>query len=224
MAKSARGRIGARVMSGITTRIIKAFDDPAVGREMWLALLNEGDTNVSSLTWQTQRLWWQQNERPGALQLIVAERSGQPKAIAPLFVENGMAMNLCAANYLDFIGDVSDPEIMDALLDTSRSHVLDFVGFRFYFVPHTSRTGTLLQEAANRLGLDCFVEDEQVSPIIDIRGKPQAARVCTQKEIVRRRENALRRDGTLTVHHYSQTDDVLPQLDSFYEQHISRWN
>ena len=189
-------------MSPITTRVIKSFDDRSVSSEVWSRLLSEGDTDVAPLTWQSQRLWWQYNERPNGLLLIVAERDGRTKAIAPLFVEGGMAMNLCPVNRLDFVGDVSDPEVLDEILQAVRAHVSDFVGLRFYFVPHTSRTGELLRRAAGRLGLDSFLEDEQPSPIIDIRGNPEAALECTRKKIMIRRENRLRREGTLKVHHF----------------------
>ena len=55
-----------------------------------------------------------------------------------------MAMNLCPTSHLDFVGDVGDPEILDAVLQTARGCVDEFCGLRFYFVPHTSRTGQLL--------------------------------------------------------------------------------
>ena len=210
-------------MSEVTTRVIKTFDDPAVSADVWSQLLSEGDTNVGALTWEAQRLWWKYNERPNGLRLIVAERNGQPKAIAPLFVENGMAMNLCPVNWLDFVGDVSEREVIDGILQTIKRDLADFVGLRFYFVPHISRTSELIQQAANRLNLDYFLEDEQPSPIIDIRGKHAAALACTKKKTVCRRENLLRREGTLEIRHFYSSADIMPQLDEFFQQHMSRW-
>ena len=37
-----------------------------------------------------------------------------------------------------------------------------------------------------------------------------------------RHESQLRRQGPLEIHHYHTAKDVLPQLDAFYEQHVSR--
>lgn len=210
-------------MSAIKTRVLKTFDDGAVGPKVWSKLLSEGDTNVLPLTWQAQRLWWHAEGRQNGPLLIVADSDRQTKAIAPLFVEAGMVMNLCPATCLDFVGDAGDPRVLDAILQTVREHVSGFVGIRFYFVPDTSHTGQSLRQAATRLGLDCFLEDDQPSPIIDIRGKPEAALACTRKKTTLRRENYLRREGALEVHHFRSECDVQPQLEEFFEQHVSRW-
>jgi len=211
----------AIVISAVTVRVCTSFDDPLVGPTVWSKLLAEGDSDVGSLAWYSQRQWWRDNERPNSLRLLLVERDGEPKAIAPLFIENGMAMNLCPINGLDFVGDVSNPEVLDAILRTICREAS--VGLRVYYVPDTSRTGQFLKRAAERLGFNCFLEDEQPSPIIDIRGKAEAAWSCTRKKTLLRRENQLRREGTLEVHHFREADEVLPQLDAFFEQHISRW-
>ena len=210
-------------MNGITTQLISTFDDPAVCAEVWTRLLDRGDTKTGILTWQSQRLWWEENQQLRNLSLIVASRDGEAKAIAPLFVTSGMAINLCPVNTLDMIGDVSDPELLDAILLTAARNVDRFVGLRFYFVPDTSRTGCFLKEAAGRLGWECFIEDDQPSPIIDLQRRPDLALACTRKRTMLRRENQLRREGTLAVHHFRNADDVLPQLGVFFDQHVERW-
>jgi CelD/BcsL family acetyltransferase involved in cellulose biosynthesis len=211
-------------MSAVTVRVCTTFDDSAIHPTVWSKLLAEGDSDLSSLTWFSQRQWWIDNERPDGLRLLLAERDGTPKLIAPMFVENGMAMNLCPINGLDLIGDSSDPEVLDAILRTACREVFGFVGLRLYYVPHTSRTGELLKRGAERRGLGCFLEDEQPSPIIDLRGKAEFALACTRKGTILRRENQLRREGALKVQHFRDADDVLPQLDAFFEQHLSRWS
>ena len=210
-------------MLAVTARVITTFDDPAVRPDIWSRLLAEGDTDVVSLTWQSQRLWWEEKERPEPLCLILAERDGEPKAIAPLFAKGGVAMNLHPATWLDLVGDISDPEILDAMLLTAQREVPEFKGIRFHFVPHSSRTAEYLRQAAGRLGFECSLEEEWPSPYIDIRGKPEAAVACTRKKTMLRRENQLRREGALAVHHFRSAEEVLPQLDAFFEQHISRW-
>jgi CelD/BcsL family acetyltransferase involved in cellulose biosynthesis len=210
-------------MSRLTVRVFATFDHPAIAPTVWSKLLVEGDTDASCLTWHSLRQWWLDNERPNGLRLILAVQDGHPKAIAPLFIENGMAMNLCPVNGLDFVGDVSDPMVLDAILSTASNEVADFVGLRLYYVPDVSRTGKLLKMAADRFGCDCFLEDEQASPIIDIQGKTEMALACTRKKTLLRRERQLRHEGTLDIHHFCEADDVLPQLDTFFEQHIARW-
>ena len=48
--------------------------------------------------------------------LIVVEREGEPVCIAPLFVEHGMVFNICPEDQLDFVGHVTGPEIIEAVL------------------------------------------------------------------------------------------------------------
>ena len=132
-------------------------------------------------------------------------------------------MNLCPVNTLDLIGDISDPELLDAILLAAAKYVDGFVGLRFHFIPDTSRTGHFLKESADRLGWKCYLEDELPSPIMDLRGKPEVALACTRKKTMIRRENQLRREGSFDVHHFRDADDVLPQLDEFFDQHVDRW-
>ena len=210
-------------MAAVRTQVFATFDDPAIGADVWSGLLGSGDTDELSLTWQSQRLWWQANRHQRTLALIAAEQEGKKTAIGPLFVDSGMAINLCPVQAVDFVGDVSDPEVLDAILQTARDQVGDFNGFRFYHVPDTSRTGEWLQQAAKRLDLDCFLEDEQPSPIIDISGNPEAALACTTKKTMLRREKHLRRTGQLDVRHFHKTPDVLEQLEDYFDLHIERW-
>src|SRR3954468_24529465 len=117
----------------IRTRVLEGFEDPSFGQEQWSELLARGDTNSICLTWEVQRTWWETFGR-GRLLLIVAERADEVMALAPLFTDGGMVFNLCPEDYIDFVGDISDPEVIDAILKTARSCVPDFVGFRFYFI------------------------------------------------------------------------------------------
>ena len=69
----------------VSVRVLDSFDDPGITPTLWSGLLSQGDTDQVSLTWQLQRLWWNENERPNALHLISAERSGRPAAMARRF-------------------------------------------------------------------------------------------------------------------------------------------
>ena len=210
-------------MTRISTQVVSSFDHPAVGEGIWTELLSIGDTDVGSLTWRSLRLWWLHNERRDGLRLILACRDGKPVAIAPLFEEAGMAINLCPVNRLDFVGDVSDAGVLDAIVLTAMRSVKNFCGLRMYFVPVCSRTGGFLRQAAERLGLECYLEEEQPSPIIDLRGCPDAAAACIAKKTVLRHEKQLRRGGTLETRHFHDIDGVMSQLDEFFQQHIARW-
>src|SRR4051794_40200637 len=119
------------VASTISVQVLTGFDDPVLGPRVWNELLERGETNAVNLTWHWQRLWWEALGR-GQLLLIAAWRDGELAAIAPLFADCGMVFNICPEDHLDFVGDVSDPMVLDAILATARDCVDNFLGFRFY--------------------------------------------------------------------------------------------
>src|SRR4029453_4278453 len=68
--------------------------------------------------------WWEIFGR-GRLLLIVAERNGTPGALAPLYTEEGMIyfVGSGGSDYLDFIGEISEPDVLDSLLETAIASV-----------------------------------------------------------------------------------------------------
>jgi CelD/BcsL family acetyltransferase involved in cellulose biosynthesis len=127
------------------------------------------------------------------------------------------------SDYLDFLGDTSNPNVLDALLDTARHRVPGFVGFRFYLAPDDSPTGGRLQASAARLGLECFDEGDLPAPTLDLHDPPGAGLAAAGKSSLVRHERGLRRDGPLDVLHLRDGAAILPHLDEFFEQHVARW-
>jgi CelD/BcsL family acetyltransferase involved in cellulose biosynthesis len=209
------------VASTISVKVLTGFDDPALGPRVWGELLERGETNAVNLTWHWQRLWWQAFGR-GQLLLIGAWRDGELVALAPLFADCGMVFNICPEDHLDFVGDVSDPLVLDAILSVARDSVATFLGFRFYFIPTPAATGARLHNAAKRLGLAIHREASLPSPWMDLVRCPGAAEACTRKTSLLRHERFFRRQGELQVEHLTKAEEVAPYLDDFFEQHVAR--
>ena len=205
----------------LTTRVLSGFEDSCFGEEGWQNLLKSGDTNCVNLTWQWQRSWWKSFGK-GKLLLVLASIDNTPVALAPLFTNEGMVYNLFPEDILDFIGDISKPYVLDSLLNTARSSVDNFAGFRFYFISGTSRTNVLLQEAAIRLNLQCYYEGSIPCPFLDIESDPDKALDIARKKSLRRHENYFKREGNLEILHFNTEEKILPHLQDFFEQHIQR--
>lgn len=208
----------------IKTHVYESFNDPTLGAEQWNPLLCVGDTDVMFLTWQWQRAWWETVGR-GRLLLIATERAGQLVAIAPLYAECGMVFFVGSGNsdYLDFVGDVSDPQILTALLATATECVPDLVGFRLYCIPEQSRTGSRLQAAAERLGLVCYVEETWPAPQVHLAEQREAVLAAVNGSSLRKRECYYRKRGVLELRQSSDGEMILPQLEQFFAQHRSQW-
>lgn len=212
-------------MSRIRTRVLKGFDDPTLGQDAWQKLLEHSDTDSIYLTWHFQKAWWEAMGR-GELLLIVAERDGEAVALAPFYVDARMVYFVGSAfesDCLDFIGDIGEPETLDALLKAARQSVPGFLGFELYFIPDQSNTARRLRESSLRLGLSCYVEDEMPAPLLDLSTRPELALAVAHRPRIEKLERAYRREGHLEVRHLRDGEQILLHLEEFVEQHIARW-
>lgn len=209
----------------VQTRLLSGFDDPTFGPSEWDCLLRQGDTDVVFLTWHWQRAWWE-TFGSGELRLILAERDGRPVALAPLYTDDSMVFFVGSGNsdYLDFIGDIGEPEVLDALLGASRAGIAGFAGYQFFLVPDRSRTGERLNAAAARMGYKCYRQRTWTAPAIDLAGESEAVQALLKKKSPWRYEKRLRREGDLLLIHASDAHNILPHLGDFFAQHERRWD
>jgi CelD/BcsL family acetyltransferase involved in cellulose biosynthesis len=208
----------------ITARVLHSFDDPSFAAMEWERLLATGQSDVVFLTHQWQSAWWESFGR-GELLLLAAERDGVIVALAPLFTEAGMVyfVGSGGSDYLDFVGDTSEPEVVEGLLDEARRNVRDFIGFVFYHVPETSDTGRRLGQVAERLGLKLFEEGDLPAPALDLSADRDRALAAANRKSLLRHERFFVRDGGLKAEHLNAGDQILPQLGGFFAQHRERW-
>jgi len=199
-----------------------AFDTPGL-EATWGRLLTASDTRLLSQTWEWQQLWWQTLGR-GRLVLLLAERAGEPVAIAPLFALEGMVFfgGAGESDQGDVIGAGHDPEVLAALLAAARDLTPDFAGIKLYFLPERSRTTAALAEAAAAVGLKTFEMGELDCVEVDIARDPAAVRQAVSRSM-RKAENYFHANGTLTVQRLTSAAEVLPLLPEFFAMHVARW-
>lgn len=210
--------------TAIDVSILDGWNDSRCTAESWNSLLASGGTDVPFLTFEWQRAWWE-SFRPGKLLLIAAHKEGRLVAVAPLFSLSGMVFFVGSggSDYLDFIGDIGDPRLLDEILRTARDSVVDFVGFRFHHIPDSSSTSHLLDEAAIRLALPIFDEGDLPAPYMAIGQHGREALAAAEKKSLVRHQRYFEREGALQVDHWTEADEILPHLEAFFEQHIQRW-
>lgn len=210
--------------SEITTQVVDRFDDPLIAPPVWGHLLGRGDADCLFLTWEWQKTWWDVFAR-GELRIVVAQRDGVPIAMAPLFYDGNMLFFVGSggSDYLDFIGETQDDDVLCRLLDAARNWVPEFVGFRFYHVPEWSHTGERLQEVSRNLGLELFDEGDLPAPLLGISSDLAMAHETTRKKSLLQSERYFLNHGSLVVKHASRAEEILPALDAFFQQHINRW-
>ncbi len=213
-------------MGAIGTRILEGFDDPTFPPEAWEDLVRRTNMDSVYLTWHWQRAWWETYGR-GDLLLIAAERDGRIVALAPLYARSGMIYFVGAAHWqadnLDFIGDVSDPEVLGAILETACRRAPGFLGFQLEFVRDSSSTGKLLGPAGERIGLSCYDEWDEIASAINLSAFDESKLAAAYGKSVLKRERFFRRTGSFKVQHLRDGKSIFPHLEDLFEQHVARW-
>lgn len=210
-------------MTQFTARVLSRFEE--CNPDDWARLLLQGETKSVFLTLPWQLAWWQTFGR-GKLLLIAVESAGELVAVAPLFADSGMVFFVGSggSDYLDFLGDTSHPEILLNILKLALERTPNFVGFRFYHVPDTSKTGRRLANIAKEIGFDCFDEGKLPAPVLRFSDWPSSERPPAEKKSLVRHERGLRARGNVHVRHLLQEEDICLRLPVFFEQHIARWS
>jgi CelD/BcsL family acetyltransferase involved in cellulose biosynthesis len=162
--------------------------------------------------------WWQ-TLGEGTLLLAVAERDGRQVALAPLCARGKVIsfLGTDSADYLDFLGDISEPAVLDGLLAAARDASTAST-FQLAVVPERSPTTARLAAAAARLGLELQSDKPVPAPALQRAHLVDA----TRKKSLIRHENWFRREGELSVMHTTHGAAILPQLDGFFAQHLER--
>jgi len=208
-------------MENIKIQVINNFDDPLLDQPIWEQLIDHNDIKSVFLTKAWLSTWWDIFGR-GRLLLIVAFIDETPVALAPLFADSGMIyfVGSGASDYLDLIGNPSNSHVLQAMLEAARNATADFVGFRFYHIPGRSSTRKRLKSVSSSINLNFFDEGGMVAPVLDLK---QNYEQILSKKSLKRHHNYFTREGNIEVKHLTKTEDILPLLDVFFQQHISRW-
>ena len=196
----------------------------AINENAWDQVLATAPMRTIFQTMAWQRAWWKTFGR-GKLLPIAVFHEDQLTAIAPLFADQGMVFFVGSggSDYLDFIGDVSRPQILQAILELAMAQTPGFLGFRFYHIPDGSPTGRILETTASEMGLTCFDEGSLDAPALRFQDWPADKRLPSEKKSLVRHERTMRKRGQLVVDHFSEYSQIAPLLPTFFEQHIGRW-
>jgi len=205
---------------GLQIKLLNGFEDTQFSREKWNDLVSAGKSDLIFLTWQWQKAWWDAFGR-GQLLLLLAEENDTPVLLAPLFADKGMVyfVGSGGSDYLDFIGDTGKEDILFEMLSIVCSKVENFQGFLFYHVLSESVSHKTLRYSARKLNWNMYEEGSMSAPFMEMK---QADAALRKKSLVRH-ENWFRKSGKMTVKHLYHTNEIIPYLAPFFEQHISRW-
>jgi CelD/BcsL family acetyltransferase involved in cellulose biosynthesis len=209
--------------SHVKFQLLNGFNDKLLSVDDWNKLAIRTIDYSVFITFQWQKIWWENFGR-GKLLLIAAIRNGEVLSIAPLFEDSGMIFFVGSggSDYLDFIGNINEPGILEGMLNHAMKQVDNFLGFRFYHVPDSSYTINVLSQFAQTYNWTYYDYKTTPSPRLEIDTHPKEAKLSTNKKSLVRSESWFRKNGKLEIHHLSQGEEILLHLPDFFEQHIKR--
>ena len=88
---------------------------------------------------------------------------------------------------------------------------------------HEMMTLAAVRELCRRHGWILAEHERFLCPALVIHGHEATARQIFSKPSLRRPENAMRRAGRVVYESWRHESEILPQLDTFFAQHIERW-
>jgi CelD/BcsL family acetyltransferase involved in cellulose biosynthesis len=210
-------------LKSVTFRLADGFDDPSISNEAWNNLLKKGHSDIVFMTKEWQQTWWKVYGR-GSLLLILAESDGELITIAPLFADQGMIFFIGSggSDYLDFIGEIRNKEILEGILECAMDHTDDFCGFRFYHVLEDSVTQDILKELEQKRIWKLYEEGSLGAPLLEIGLFPELAQSAVRKKSLLRHEAYFQKNGGIEVVDFKNKAFV-GEMEAFFAQHVSRW-
>ena len=211
-------------MDRLEINLTTSFDEDGKTEGEWDQLLVHSSQNSVFLSEGWLKAW---SETIGADEaLILAKVCSQGTLVgAAAFQANGGIIEFAGkgpSDYSDFIVSTALSETMAVnaialILNTVRRHQR---GFRHFFlgrIPTDSSTLDRLARIDN--GLYSTVCRGEVAPCMEMT----AADEKLKKKSLRRNERSLERLGQVFDFTYTRAADILPLLDTLFEQHIARW-
>lgn len=212
----------------LRVRMTSSFEDVGLDESAWNSLVARSDTNSVFLTHQWARSWLAVYGGDRQLLFVVANDASGVRGVMPLVVDRTPANRVARfvgdgrADYSDVLAPAGEPEVATAMLDALlASDCWDSLDL--HNIPERSQTPAALRRCCARAGFPVVFDADTICPALIIQGHEDEARRILDKPSLRRRLNHFARTGSLVVRHLTDAAEILPMLDQFFEQHVSRW-
>ena len=209
-------------------RCVSSFEETGLDEQSWNALASAG-TNSVFQTHQWHHSWWTTYRGRYEPLLVVVSDAGSTRGVAPLMVEQTLARGRVVrfigqgrSDYCDLLAGNdwnTVAAIVRGLRDNRAWDILDLTN-----IPKDSRSVEMLRTICEYQGFRVMVHDDFACPTLLVRGHESAALRLLNKPSLRRRQNYFERTGSLTFRDLSAASDVAAHLDTFFNQHVARWD
>ncbi|MCB0328681.1 MAG: GNAT family N-acetyltransferase [Bdellovibrionales bacterium] len=218
-------------MNKFETQVLTTYDELEALEDEWNKLIDEDTGAHPYQTHAWQLAWWGVYGEAAALRLILVTRkdSDELVAIFPMYIAKQIVEKVRITS-LEFIGtrdytcDYAAPILSSQLSDKERSEIFDLTFSLFSEAPliqlSNIRDDSPYFEFLNKLSYaHTAVPYHAWSTKIDMNDPEAIPNRGSTHKILKR----YRKAGKPLVQHFRTAEEILPLLDTFFEQHNQRW-
>ncbi len=202
----------------ITIERVADFD--AVSADDWNQLARRGPTGTVFQTLQWHRAWWQVYAEGAELLLLLARAGGELVGALALCLGTDRHLRFVGHGRSDYVDVIGDPPetVRRALWQQALALAPSWRRLHLRHLPEESPTLPDLRA----LGLRWLLDQRVPCPCLQVHN-PGDLDAALGKQSVRRHHRWFARQPRAAVQHLSRADEIGPQLDAFFDQHVRRW-
>jgi len=198
---------------------IKNLQDFFNLKNEWNALLDTCEYNSVFLSHEFLYSWWSSFGKNKQLLLLVSYQNEKLVAIAPFFIKKRKVFFLGTphSDYSDFIcKDKIKKDFISKVNLYLKNNKLSHI--HLHQISERSITPSILKN------LNYKVQEQGKCPTLLIKGyEEEIQKNQLRKKSLKRHFNYFNRNGELNIKHYYSKNEIIKHLDSFFQQHIDRW-
>lgn len=211
-------------------RIFSSFDEPELNASAWNDLVWRSDTSTIFQTYEWMTSWWKVFGGGRELLLIAVFYQDRLIGLAPLMQEfvDGTPATLAFigegnADYCDFL--LTEPRLpaLQWILITLADRRDSWHEVRLNNLPGHSFTAKHLAELCAEIDLFSLTRARIECPALVFGDAATAAKSIQRRQSLKRPLHYFRSQGQIEFIELTTQDQVLAQLEPFFEQHTARW-
>ena len=211
-------------------RIFSSFDEPELNASAWNDLVWRSDTGTIFQTYEWMTSWWKVFGDGRELLLIAVFYQDRLVGLAPMMQEfvDGTPVALAFigegnADYCDFL--LTEPHLpaLQWILITLADRRDRWQEVRLNNLPGQSFTAKHLAALCAEIDLFPLTRARIECPALVFGDAAMASKSIQRRQSLKRPLHYFRSQGEIEFIELTTQDQVLAQLDAFFEQHTARW-
>lgn len=201
----------------------------SIGPDAWNTLWRQSDAPTVFSCYEWLNAWWRTCHENRELRIYAARHNGRLVGLLPTAwpsddgrsAEPVVLLGDGHADYAAILFDPAVPAVLDTLLDAVCEDLPADGSLLLRQVRSDSDSARRLTARTRGTLSRWYLEGVVPCPRASLN--PDRVRELTGKKSLRRHARKLAQAGVVSVNHYRNEREILPRLEGFFVQHVTRW-